>query len=238
MKFKNYLARASFGVVVATQMLLLQQAKAQDTETSMTLSLRNKSVLQTGFMPSEKPAIQYSANVKNKKWSLNIWADYTINLSQLREINFSMNVPLVKKEKIKLEAYLGYFTFPGMRIPDAQETGLSLTLSQLPIDISLYVGKLYGKNSGNGFAGKLQFSKDIDITDKLTLSGKARFGFNDNYFTNDVGFTHAVLTLGAAYKLNKSTQINLDVNVQRAINDFNGIFKNVVYDGLSVTKRF
>lgn len=213
--------------------------KSKDLAAYLITGFQTKSNV-SGFTPANNPMFNYRIGIDTSRFSANIFTDYDLKKESTREIDINFNIPLVSTNSIVGGLYVGYFNFPNSSYHDMQEVGVTFSTRNMPLNMSIYVSKLFGEGSGNGFIAKATLDKKLKLSDKTRLALGGRLTFNDHYFTQAAGFSHAELKGAATVKIGQSTELDAFITYQQGLGKrtFGEVFKTHVYGGMSIMRGF
>ena len=163
-----------------TLLALLGTARAEELKANASIALHSGQVAGTGFTVVDNPVVQGSLDITKNPLALGAWFDYDLKRENVNEFDFTARVELGDYAGIHTQLYGGYFTFPGLQLPDAQEVGLTLSTTTLPVDISLYGAKIFGDASGKGGYVSATLGKTYPLTDTISARGSATVGYNNH----------------------------------------------------------
>lgn len=218
-----------------------------DSPFSLYSSLTYKSayVAVNGFTIVDNPVVQSETAIDFKELeiagldlsgaSASLWGNYNPKTGGLTE--YDLYLSLTKPLSANLDATLGYalFVFPDLGIDDGHEFWAKLSLKDTPLNPSLYLAHdENGVSSGQVF--RLHFDQDLDFGFPVHLTG--RLVYNNHYFTEGSGLSIGALGLSLPLKLSDSISLVPEINIQKALDDFGGVFKDEVWGGITVKIEF
>ena len=222
-----------------TLLALLGTARAEELKANASIALHSGQVAGTGFTVVDNPVVQGSLDITKNPLALGAWFDYDLKRENVNEFDFTARVELGDYAGIHTQLYGGYFTFPGLQLPDAQEVGLTLSTTTLPVDISLYGAKIFGDASGKGGYASLTIGKSYPLTDAIRVNASVMAGFNHHYFTESTGISHGSVDLSVPVSLGGFT-ITPAVKFLKTDpgHRFPGVFKDQIGGGITIGTEF
>ncbi len=199
------------------------------------LNYQTKSIV-SGFTPSKTPVAQTTFGFTNHGLTINSWVDYALERKNVRELDVSASGKISVSDAVSISGYVGYFMFPQSANHDAQEFGITPSVTMHGFSLSNYISKICGIGSGNGFITKTTLSKEFMVGD-FHIKPSTQIVYNGGYFTSAKGFSHTSVSLDARCVVDDITLVG-KVYAQKPLADhFNGTFKKESFVSLGIEKE-
>lgn len=212
-----------------------EQNKTKDA--FVDVKYKTKYIGATGSTCVDNPVIQTTVGVNTDRFSVDVWTNYDTRTGKVTEVDPELNVPF-ETDKIDGNIYVGYFTLPNTDIPESLETGVTIAPKNIPLDISLYAGQIFGEDSGHGQRFKGSVGKTIELIKGIKLSLEGNLTYRDNYFSEEKGFSHATGTASINYDLTKNIALSSSVSYQEPIGKFKDSLENELYGDVGININF
>jgi hypothetical protein len=194
-----------------------QKQKLEDAvQIDVDRQLKSKYV-DSGFLVTDNPVLQSSLTLESPRYlpgfSFNLWTskDLEGRTRDITEVDYRANYSTNVSDNLQGTIAFSAFDFSHGEFADSFNTSyeaeVSLSTSNLPLDVTLIANQIFGKGSGDGRLYQTSIGKTLDLTELLGLenvlgdnglsvSGNASVFFNDNYFTQGSGFSHIEGSIG------------------------------------------
>ncbi len=217
--------------LIATMLYAIGFGKAYAQETSANLSntFISKNMFY-GMNFESKPMSQLYAEVNKSDITGSIWTNYDINNTRLVETDFKIKKNQsteVGDATFTFNPAVAYYAFPNSTMGDAIEVMVEGGITGTAVDLSYKAGKVFGKDSGEGAMGIVGASKDVKLTENISVSGRIEAIYLDNYFCNQKGISSIAGTVGMTWTPTPKFNINASVTTQKRTNES---FKDIVYN--------
>jgi hypothetical protein len=227
-------------------------AKASTKYAFVDNSFTNKNMF-FGMNFGNMPLDQSYLEAGNKHFQISVWTNYDIEKKHLIEIDFfasfKRQIELGKSGTLTLQPGVGYLTFPNQdpNLPqwsDFKEINFKATLTGLPVDASVRMGKAFGDGyDGNDFTDCFMADFDLSKTvklfsDKLSITGNIETIYNSNYFSGAKGFSHVAFTPIITYSPFENVAITGSLTGQKKVNPEMDCVKNESYYKIGLTYSF
>lgn len=221
-----------------------QQIKVDETEQDknskdafVDVKYKTKYVGATGGVCVNNPVIQTTIGTNTDRFSVDVWTNYDTKTKKISEVDIGLNVPF-ETDKINGNLYVGYFILPNTDIPESLETGVTLAPKNMPLDLSLYAGQIFGEDSGHGQRFKGSVGKTFGLGENTNLSLEGNLTYLNKYFSEKKGFSHATGTASINYNLTKNLKLSSSVSYQEPMGNFRESLENELYGSVGINAKF
>jgi len=190
-----------------------------------------------GFSVTDTPVIQSDVGFSIGKVNYDTWSNYDLKREKLTEVDTTLSTSF-KLGKFNIAPQVIYFNSPSKDFNDSIELGARVSTANLPVNLSLYGGQIFGTGIAQGQAFDLEASKSFNLTDKLSVNVQGDLWYYHGYWVKSDGFSHASAKLSLNYNIGKGFSTSAYVKAQKELNSFGGTFKDNSAYGISVTKKF
>lgn len=196
-----------------------------------------------GMNFGNKPMMQPYIEINHGSLSYANWTNYNMKENKTEEIDHTLkinaNLPIGNNDNIKGSASISLYTFPNSTMEDepALASEFTYTGETLPVDINLKVEKLLKSEKGKGKIFSFDLSKTIPINENISVSAKIGTAFNEEYFSNNSGWTHTYGSLNISSDLGKNFNASITGTYQKKLDkEFKGLVKSEPYFQATISK--
>ncbi len=204
-------------------------AKAQDLSVNLSNNVTNKNMF-FGMNFGDKPMNQFYAEINKGDITGSLWTNYDLKHNELIETDFKIKKnqsTQIGDATLTFNPAFAIYAFPNSTMDDAYEVMVEGSLTGTPVDLSYKIGKVYGKDSGEGFMGTAGISKTVEIAKNVSIAGKVEATYLDHYFCEQKGMNSIAGTAGVTWTPVPEFNINASITTQKRTND---AFKDIVYN--------